>query len=553
MRPLVGRQVTFARGVNDYAAPTEYRPDEVKRLENGRVSFRGNRIARRKGSERTHTTALNSGAQGYGGIEFTTAGGTVQLISFVGDTMYYSTDDGATWTQGATGLREDYWSLVKMRSGSTNYLLAANGDTTPYSWDGTTWATLSNWSSGVNRLAVFNDRLYGAGHSGATVQASKVGDPTVIAAPDGFTVEITTHSGDSEITGLYAIGTVLLAFKRDSTNYIEGYGYQTLEVEAGARGISRSVGCLAFRSIAGVGDGVCWLSERGFEYWQPGGPITLVSRPVQSFMDTVAWTTIKSGSGIPTACYWANKNEYWCAIPTVSGQNDRVWRWRPPIVDIPPSIAIDLYQGTGTYSLFINATTGYLEFQTDTTRNQADVVGGHLQVVSSNGTYVNVTSGYLALGVEAFNHAALFTADSDGVDLIGGPMSVGYDGFVRRMEVGDTDDATDADADDGETINMLIESRPFHFGDPIRRKRARTIRVNSEQATAATVNVTANSDGVAGTQHALTMPASSGSEPSSKKARVNGRGHIHTVVVQTTASVEVAGIELIAEELVEAL
>lgn len=44
-------QVTFARGMNDTAAPSEYLPDECELLLNGRVSFDGQTVERRGGSE----------------------------------------------------------------------------------------------------------------------------------------------------------------------------------------------------------------------------------------------------------------------------------------------------------------------------------------------------------------------------------------------------------------------------------------------------------------------------------------------------------------------
>ena len=88
MRLAIEQQLTFARGMNDTAAPTEYRTDECELLVNGRISFDGQAIRRRGGSQKLHTSALNSGAQGYGGIEYHKADGTQQLVVFVGDAMF---------------------------------------------------------------------------------------------------------------------------------------------------------------------------------------------------------------------------------------------------------------------------------------------------------------------------------------------------------------------------------------------------------------------------------------------------------------------------------
>ena len=306
------QQTSFARGMNDTSAPGEFNADEVALLYNGRVSFLGNALDVRGGSAKTHGSALNSGTQGLGGKEFVTAAGAQQICVFVGNKFYYSTDEGATWTNpsGATGLATAYWSMVQMRVGASNYLVCVNGSTAAYYWDGTTWGTLANAPAGAKYAAVFNDRLYLAGHSGGEVAACAVANPASWAAPAGFTVQFTTHDGEQEITGLYQLGPVLLAFKRESTGYLEGFGFNTIDVEAGGRGLSRSVGLLAHRSIAPAGtQGCAWLSALGFVHYQIGGVIELISRPVQNFMDTVSYTNIKSLSGQPTAMYWPQKNE----------------------------------------------------------------------------------------------------------------------------------------------------------------------------------------------------------------------------------------------------
>jgi hypothetical protein len=302
MRLQTESHVSFGRGMNDTAAASEYRRDELAYLLNGRVSFDGNAVERRDGSQRSHSAALNSGAQGYGGTEFVTAGGTQQLVVFVGDKMYSSINDGVDWTERATGLPTGRWSLVTMRVGSDNYLICANGGTNSYYWDGTTWAALSNIPDNVKYVAVFNDRLWYAGHSGHTVGASKVGDPQVHATPDGLSIQAATHDGDTEITGLFTLGNALLIFKRGSFGYLEGFGHRSLMVEVGARGLSRSVGCVAHGTIAPVGDqGVMWLSERGFEFYRLGGEPELVSRPVQNFVDGFSWSNIVASGDISDA------------------------------------------------------------------------------------------------------------------------------------------------------------------------------------------------------------------------------------------------------------
>jgi hypothetical protein len=553
MQAQVEQQVSFARGMQDSSAPTEFQQDEVELLLNGRVSFIGNTIERRKGSARTHASALNSGAQCYGAAEFFTAAGAQQLCAFIGDKFYFSANEGLTWTNpsGATSLSTAYWDIAQMRVGAANYLICTNGSTNIYYWDGSTWGTLSNEPANARFCAVFNDRLYVAGHSGVTVAASSPGDPNTWASPDGYTVEVTTHDGEQELTGLYQMGTVLLVFKRESTSYLEGFGFNTLEVEAGGRGLSRSTGCLAFRSIAQVGErGVCWLSERGFEFYQLGGEIQLVSRPIQSFLDTLAWTNIKNGQGIPSAMYWPQKNEYWCALPAASGQNDYVFRWRPPTATTPPCIMLDKHTASGSATVFVNTVTGDLEVSTDTNRKQVRVVNGNL-VTANTGLYTQIDSGNLALATVAHDHAALFAADRDDEEQISAPWGAGYDGFIRKLEVLNTDNASTTVADDGESVQLRILSRPMLFGSQIRLKRLRTLRVASSQSAESTLSVTPIADGSDGTTKTLTMPVSAGDRPRAKKSRTSLKGYSLQLNVTSSDDVSVGSMEAIAEPLRE--
>ncbi|KKL14918.1 hypothetical protein LCGC14_2510810, partial [marine sediment metagenome] len=323
MATLLNQETTnFSTGMVDSAAATAYPRFSVAQIINGRLQPDGT-IKRRSGTIRTSSAVANAGL-GYGGSQFTLADGTDLIVAILGTKAKKSTDKGATWTEIATGLRQDYYSFATMRIGATNYLFMANADATIKRYDGTTWDTLPNAPAGVKFLAVFNGRLYAAGHSGIIVQGSKIYDPTIWASPDGLTVQILTHDGDPP-TGLYQIGPHLLVFDRDATSYIDGFGQQTIIVAAGATGFSRSVGCVAFRTIVGVGDNaICWLSLRGVEYYSPGIGILLVSRGLQTFLQTVDWENIQNNQGRPSATYDAQEQNYLCALPTTGTRNNRM-------------------------------------------------------------------------------------------------------------------------------------------------------------------------------------------------------------------------------------
>lgn len=545
------QQRSFARGMNDTAAPTEYRADECELLQNGRVSFDGNTVQRRGGSVKLHTSALNSGAQCFGGIEYFTAGGTQQLVVFVGDKMYTSIDEGVNWVEQATGLTQAYWSLVIMREGAANVLCAANGGTNSYQWDGTTWVAISNIPDDVKHLAVFGNRLWAAGHSGITVVASKVGDIEIYATPDGLSVEAMTHDGDTEITGLYQLGTVLLVFKKESVGYIEGYGFQTLEVETGARGISRSVGCIAHRTIRAIGDqGVAWLSKRGIESYQLGGQIRLATRSIQNFVDGINWSQLESTPGTAVGLWWPQKHEYWCAVPVSGDQNDYMIGYRPQHGDgnegHVAALMLHQYSATTEDTLFIDG-NGYLELQDGPSRDSGDTVAGYLENVSTGGQFMALDgSGYLDFTAALHDHAAIFLATLASGALASTPISGGFDGFVRQLEKGDTDNAAIGGIG-GESISFKLITRPFLFKQPIREKKARIVRVSSQQADAGTLSVRVKADGMDKTAHSITLAANS--KPTSKKARVSAKGIALPVEVTSSDDIKISVVEVAAKML----
>lgn len=432
MRLLREAQTSFARGVNDSSAPDEYYPDQAQVMINGRPSFQGNAAERMAGqyllASRQNWTSL-AASTCYGAIEFYTAAGVQQIVAAFDDAMYFSTDGGATFTQitGATSLREDYWSFVIYREGSSNVLCSANGGTNSYQYDGTTWATISNIPSGTNLLAVLGDRLVAAGGSGVTVEASAVGniDDGYGGGTGGWTVKATTHDGDTALTGLFTLGSMLLVFKRKSVGFIEGFGYQTLQVETGARGLSRSVGCVARRSIAPCGDqAVMWLSERGFEYYPLGGLIQLASAHQQRFVGRISKEAIRQYPGLPSAMWVPGKQEYWCAVPVANGvttalsstRNTWTYIFRPPAGDRPPAAYMRYPTDSGDSTLTIG-TDRMLGFDQGDLTNYMAVVDerGMLDVAKlpDPGLWVHVDgSGMLDVGANANHPSSLFTADA---------------------------------------------------------------------------------------------------------------------------------------------
>ena len=557
MAPLqADRQTSFARGMRDSASPTEYAENELAVCLNGRPSRVGNTIQRRDGSKRLHATGLNGGAAGLGATDYYTAARQRRYVVVCGDKWYVSADDGATWTQigAATGFNLTQWSLRLMRVGAENRVLGANGGPNVMSWNGAgDIVQLTNWPAGIKHLAVFNDRLYGSDGS-INVRGSKVGDPATLAtAEGGLFVKCQAHDDDPELFGLWTHGVYLLVFKKKSMGYIDGYGYNSLTVQTGERGLTRSVGCIAHRSIAPAGDGgVCWLSQRGLEYMAPGGlSPTLVSAPIQGFMNKINQRAIANNPGLPVATWWERLEEYWLAVPTgTATQNTSIIVFRPPAPGRPPAIWLFRQEDPTGHTLYIDG-DGILQVQEDSTRFRVRLVDGVLELDPTIGQFVNIdANGILQIAGLDSGVSAFFVADQG--TKTERPHMVGYDGIVRELEIGAKDDVL-SDGTSGKDVRACARSRPFIFRDPLRTKKPRSVRlsiISEDAASEATVRV--YGDGAELQSRDIDIRRGSATRPKPERLRVGGqRASAIQVEVEFNDPITLQAIEVAAEMLDE--
>ncbi|KKL12905.1 hypothetical protein LCGC14_2531090, partial [marine sediment metagenome] len=485
------------------------------------------------------------------------AAGTDMIVAIAGTVAKKSIDKGATWTQIATGLRQDYYSMVTMRIGATNYLYMANGDTTIKKYDGTTWSTVANAPSGVKYLAPFNGRLYAAGHSGVIVQGSKINNPEVWASPDGLTVQILTHDGDPP-TGLYQIGPHLLVFDRDATSYIDGFGQQTLIIAAGATGYSRSVGCVAFRSIVGVGDNaICWLSLRGIEYYSPGVGIVLVSKGIQTFLASIDWEQLQNNPGRPSATYDQLEQNYHLALPTSGTHNNRMAvinlrqnvQWQRP--GPKAAASIDRTQSTsGGDLLFGGDSDGYLTAVPGGFDAKSDA-NGYMTLVTGGegGDLVSEdANGYIEVVTDDTLPATLFLAPI--TERSGALHSVGYDGFVRKHYGVNSDDMISAGTG-GVAVAMTIVSAPFLFKRPRQRKKTRAAHVTAIADASATLTLVVRSGGKTTGEKTMTIPATAFNQGKRRRILTSIVGDAPQLEVRTTDDVRISLLGLSSQLLRE--
>jgi hypothetical protein len=553
MKLLTEATTSFELGIQDSATSTRFRKGEAYAMTNFRIAP-DHSAEVRYGSRKAHAAALNAGAQCFGLTKrpFTTTAGVVQWIAFFGDSAYYSTDEGETWTLIASLLRQDYWSLATMRVAGTNYLLCVNGGTTAYKWDGATWSVLANVPSGAKVCAVFNERFYVAGHSGSLVQGSKIGDPEVWTLPNGLAVQVQTHDGDTEVVALFQIGSVLLAFKRSSVAYINGFGYSDIIVAAGAVGLSRSVGCLGRRTVQAVGDqGLMWLSDRGIEFYQPGGQIKLMSERVREFMRSIPWDNLVANLSLPDAVFVPGRNEYWCALPgSGNGRNNLI------LVHNTLTGGTTFFQyapesgGGGTISVSDDEGS----FVADGSASLVRIVKDEpvLAEPGEAGLFVKRVGDELELVVTEYDPACLAVADRSEV-LNDAPIYGGYDGFLRYLDEGETDNA-EADGTGGVAIGARLRPPPRLFGKPFNRKWGRVIRAMAYSPDASTVTLALLADGVERSAHTVTIPGGTARQPRLKFVRTSAKGYTLQEEIRTSkAGLRISAVSLDAQVLKEAV
>jgi hypothetical protein len=539
----------FSFGAVDGAAPTAMPKNAVSDLINARVQPDGS-LRRRWGSIRTHPSFLTAGT-GWGGAYFRDASAVDWMVVVFGTDVWASDDNGATWANIATVTHEDYCSFATMRVGASNFLFMANGDTVIYQWDGATWGTVTNAPSGVKFIAVFNSRLYATGHNGVIVQGSAIGDQTLWASPDGLTVQVMTNSGNRP-TGLFQIGPHLLVYDEDSTSYIDGYGQATLVVAVGAEGFSRSVGCIAFRTVVGIGDNAaCWLSKRGVEYYTPASGIVLITKNVPIFLQSINWTFIAANPGVPCATYDTVEQNYFLALSTTGIRNNRVLvinmlqqvQWQRP--GPRSASSVDRFPGTADDILLSGASDGYLDAGTSGVDAVSDAAG-YLSLASASGGGDSIASvaGYLSTVTNDALPATLFVAPGTARPSM--VYSLGYDGFVR-LHYGVNNDDTLSDGTGGVPVEMTVVSRPYLLGRPRQRKRARAIHVAATSTAPAVLTVLSHAGLKRSPERTINIPGTIDDDPQRSTAPTYLVADEPHVEVRTTDDVKLTLIGLTSE------
>lgn len=182
-----------------------------------------------------------------------------------------------------------YYQAVEYKS--QNVLVIVDGKTRPKKYNGTTLTDITAAPNMSKWVTVYANRLYMAGDPSNpnTLYYNalrKVDDWTTVN--DAGSIIIETNDGQS-ITALTTYVNHVVVFKSNSFHELYGTGPSNFRLVDG----SNTVGCIAGRTLAEVGDALFWLGHNGV-YQYGGGKIPdyPISTAINDYILDLDWTRL---------------------------------------------------------------------------------------------------------------------------------------------------------------------------------------------------------------------------------------------------------------------
>lgn len=273
--------VSFHAGMNRRVSPT------LNKLEEARVSKNSNleEIGTLK-KDKGYSSFLNNpdAAQVLSLFAFYKIGATTTryLLRDSNGKVYQANVGGGTWDAiaGASGLST---TVIPVWLTYKNLAIRFNGSDLPKKWDGTTFASLGGSPPNGSIAALFKDRVYESGASGAysTIYFSNTGDPETWPGFNNF--DVNANDGD-RVMALMPLYDSLVIFKEFS---MWQFQVDSKNNPSTLRYISLDIGTTSLRSIVNIGGIPYFFNRRGI-YQFAGQYPELISLKVQPFIDAVA-------------------------------------------------------------------------------------------------------------------------------------------------------------------------------------------------------------------------------------------------------------------------
>lgn len=288
----------FVDGVNLIDPPYSLTDRQARDARNVIAASRGG-VRKRNGNVAMPITGLTTHVQSL------FAGTNPELLIAQDGTNLVTISSSGTRTVLATGLSATArWEWVaapaNTSAGTQGPYYGVNGVDAPRFVTSTTTGGLWTTSGGAaipvagsnaKYIKYFSNRVILAGDPAfpSRVYASKILDPRVFAAPDGWAVDFDASDG-MPITGLATVGPYLLVFKEHKTWVI-------YDPDTGAnRRISDGIGCISHRSAVETPRGTMFLARDGL-YRTNGQTVDLISERVQPVLDAMVAANVSAAAG----------------------------------------------------------------------------------------------------------------------------------------------------------------------------------------------------------------------------------------------------------------
>lgn len=309
-RRVFDRQSSFAGGLNTTADISQLRPNELRVARNARLTEYG-AVLKRRGTQRIHATALESGSPVKTGYYWADAD---KLLAIANGRLHdANTGLPTTWT--ARGLANDFSDtvfpdIVAFRDISANVVYIADGGLLN-KWNGTTLTLNIAGTPIASRLAVQNNRLFSINGSDQTLQFSGLGNGDTLGdtGNNGGNAIIRTF-GQQKLKALLPIANSLAIFHEEGVSRFTGWSIDDFDIDAGTRGISSDTGTIAPRSVVAVENVGFFLSDRGFYAITESGVV-----PISTNIEADLRPLSQADFDRVTAVHSRRTQEVWFFVP----------------------------------------------------------------------------------------------------------------------------------------------------------------------------------------------------------------------------------------------
>ena len=321
---LLDEQPSMQGGLNTVSDEASLLPTQLRRATNARLTDFG-AVTKRGGTRRTSSSAL--GGDILNGYTWRRDGGTQQILVVADNgTLYTATYGSFPWTYTAqTGALSTTIApaFAQFRDASADVVYIADGSSLN-KWNASTLTTTGiGGAFNVSTLAVHNQRLWGAGDSGAPdsifYSGLNNGDSFSDASYSGSggpggQIVVRTFA-DETVVGLASVNTSLLIFHRRGISRLTGFGQDDITVAP--QGVTADVGTIAPKSIVSIGNVAYFISERGLYRCNEAevAPVATVETP-DPILPLIRTLSSAQFGGI-RAEFNRGTRELWISLPTI--------------------------------------------------------------------------------------------------------------------------------------------------------------------------------------------------------------------------------------------